>query len=687
MKKKVIRRVSIISLILFSLILVVISLNYKKIIRKGDTAKINGLEESEIEEKIKDDNWAISTVFYDSAVDDGKTPLTEIDWDASDGGYGTGDERKITVQINYKNTTAKYDYLPGEVTINISNMIYNLASHSMFVHKVDVSANVTSGTTNGYPTVSGMDWDFSCVNEQDNKKTTYTNPNQGSITEKIENYTFKNAIELNKNTNFEGTIQIIYTLQPIGESLTDYGTVFHYKSYQNECEQKVNTVVQSSIGTNKSIKGNNMQFNYYRKYTHQWKKRAFNIKEKAEKLESYDGLGENASDYIWVKYIINDDCYNKTSYPYIGVSDRADRQCFSIPENCKAYGIDGYTNDLVNLENNDWSHKQKFYNVKNEESHTLTLYIGYPKNKYNNEEKSMIVTNPVKLYGIYDSESEEELLATTDISIDLSEYEISYSGNLYEIRKYASGSTSYRYDEQFKEKWEETFPFNDSIKAIYTGDPLTVKYGDDFLYATNQDGVIERLSDSDYYFRQIIIRKLKNANGQNIDPLKYETKLYVRYAGDKEYTLYGTYKDMMDNPEKYNFTRYNDSGLEGNITFSSKNVVAYYFEIIDAQESIIIDNVISNYIIFNINSFNISKNGRVGNFNFLQVYKKDESGNKVIQNSKQDNYSVDAKKLDIAEYDLEMYGEYAQRGQAEYPYNEWKVDQHLNPRRISIPEL
>ena len=59
------------------------------------------------------DNWKFDIVFYDSSVDNGKTPLTEINWDASDGGYGEGTPRVITVQINYKNdntvTTAPTD--------------------------------------------------------------------------------------------------------------------------------------------------------------------------------------------------------------------------------------------------------------------------------------------------------------------------------------------------------------------------------------------------------------------------------------------------------------------------------------------------------------------------------------------------------------------------------------------------
>ena len=37
--------------------------------------------------EILTDNWKLDIVFYDSTVDNGKTPLTEINWDASDGSY------------------------------------------------------------------------------------------------------------------------------------------------------------------------------------------------------------------------------------------------------------------------------------------------------------------------------------------------------------------------------------------------------------------------------------------------------------------------------------------------------------------------------------------------------------------------------------------------------------------------
>ena len=70
------------------------------------------------------DNWELNLVFYDSTINQGKTALTQIDWDASNGSYTTGDTRVITIQINYKNTQAVTTYEPGELEIGIPNLIY-----------------------------------------------------------------------------------------------------------------------------------------------------------------------------------------------------------------------------------------------------------------------------------------------------------------------------------------------------------------------------------------------------------------------------------------------------------------------------------------------------------------------------------------------------------------------------------
>ena len=69
--------------------------------------------------------WSLGVVFYDSTVNGGLTPLTEIEWDASDGSYQTGQTRVITMQITYRNTAMEQDYEPGDLSISIPNLVYN----------------------------------------------------------------------------------------------------------------------------------------------------------------------------------------------------------------------------------------------------------------------------------------------------------------------------------------------------------------------------------------------------------------------------------------------------------------------------------------------------------------------------------------------------------------------------------
>ena len=54
------------------------------------------IQSDEESEEPENDNWELGLIFYDSSVDNGKTPLTEIDWDASDGSYKEGTPRVIS---------------------------------------------------------------------------------------------------------------------------------------------------------------------------------------------------------------------------------------------------------------------------------------------------------------------------------------------------------------------------------------------------------------------------------------------------------------------------------------------------------------------------------------------------------------------------------------------------------------
>ena len=93
------------------------------------------INKTDVKEDLELDNWEISTVFYDSIVNNGNTPLTEINWveptDNKD-----GQTRIITVQINYKNTNVSENYGAGMLSITIPNILS---------HYRDANWNINNG--------------------------------------------------------------------------------------------------------------------------------------------------------------------------------------------------------------------------------------------------------------------------------------------------------------------------------------------------------------------------------------------------------------------------------------------------------------------------------------------------------------------------------------------------------------
>ena len=147
------------------------------------------------------DNWELGIVFYDSTIDSGKTPLTEINWDASNGGYNQGEPRVITVQINYKNTSAVTTYDVNELKISIPNLVYELSGDSTTAITAQWTSKITVGANDS--THTGYDWNFS----------TATSPQKSQPI-----FEFKNANVIEEKANFEGNIQIVYELTPNAET-------------------------------------------------------------------------------------------------------------------------------------------------------------------------------------------------------------------------------------------------------------------------------------------------------------------------------------------------------------------------------------------------------------------------------------------------------------------------------------
>ena len=244
-------------------------------------------DNTEDDEETSTDNWELGLVFYDSTVDNGKTPLTEINWDASDGGAGMGEPRVITVQINYKNTNAVTTYDPGKLKIKIPNLVYGFQTSykdrgAMLSWSAIVGANDNTHT--------GYDWNFTGIQYNTGTSDTIYSWLNTSVKDII----FTNANTIEEKSDFEGSIQIVYTLTPwleVGRYPVTGSSYSTYKPerYEDECTHSLNMDLQAEIEG--IAKSNKVVFDYIRTYVHPWEKPPASITKSAGKISSYDGFG------------------------------------------------------------------------------------------------------------------------------------------------------------------------------------------------------------------------------------------------------------------------------------------------------------------------------------------------------------------------------------------------------------
>ena len=714
------------------------------------------------------DNWELGIVFYDSTVDAGTTPLTRIDWDASNGTYTSGTPRTITIQINYKNTSAVTTYKPGELEIGLPNLIYSNSSKTDTAYSANWSSSVIVGANDA--SHSGYDWNFV----------------GGTPSNSQEYYYFTNKNTIEENSNFEGSIQVQYTITPtsktvayLDESISNYvktlkasigkagdrirvtqvlgevetiitspnwpenypnnmnssenvweytnenasslviyfdplskieysydklyiynkagtqlyylsgtdmaGKIYHiqgnyvkivmtsdntqnYKGFHASISSEI---IEQTIIPENLVFSNEITMNYTRTYIHPWTPETYKITKTASKVTSLDGLP--AGDYYWVKYGFKLDGSTSPSYPKIGaefyVVDVFPEECIILDRNLSQ----------LNLENGYWQTSEMVYADRYTSDKTNTLYVGYPKSIYNEENNNLVITNNVDLYLKYRNQEEYHLADNSEVSLNLAEFEFTYSGNLYSIYKYVtrlnSESSQQGYDqntlyyqaltgEDTKLGAHGRFETRITMTAMYTGKTMDVKFGDDVLYISDLDNSYKKLTDGEYYFSYLTFPSgLKNGNGLTIPNKKYDCELWVRHAGDIDYTLYESFKNQS---KTWNFTE-------------EESIAEYYFLIKNVTESIVSFGHV-NYVNI-INAKDIPQNGIVYNFSFIQVFSNGTLLNEVDLSS----YENKTTKELIAEHDLNKYGRYVQRYQDSIGYSYWNLPSpryEISPTKI-----
>jgi hypothetical protein len=201
--------------------------------------KADTVDEEQTPEELTE-NWNMDIVFYDSTVDNGKTPLTEIDWDATIDTHSQGQPRVITVQLNYKNTNAVTTYQPGELKINLKRLMATTKTDFSWGRYLDENNNnffsyfnVTTVVGANDATHTGYKWDL--IN---------TNTN---------NWIFSNAEIIEEKANFEGSIQVQYTITPSSYTPRDPACKQLYASHETEINAFIPDVITSNNIWYKSI--------------------------------------------------------------------------------------------------------------------------------------------------------------------------------------------------------------------------------------------------------------------------------------------------------------------------------------------------------------------------------------------------------------------------------------------------
>ena len=459
-------------------------------------------------------------------------------------------------------------------------------------------------------------------------------------------YTFYNNYAIEENINFEGTIQVTYA---IGSKAVVNGRTVSMKANLNE-----------------NLESNEVTFTTYTN------KKTFQINYSyASKITSYDGLPSNAEDYVWIKYQITqstqDNNVRNTVFddysekiPYLKVKTPS-MDCVIVDNSTNI--ISEISEDYYVIRNN--INHRAF--GKNQEETVTYLYIGYPKESY----KDQTVDTEFVYMGIYQDEEEESILSSKVVTNDLSKFEFIYTGALYSVLEENDDYCEYVNYTNTLNGYETLVSFKNGCKVFYTGDPITVRIGSDILGITDENNNFSMLNEKDYYLTSLKIpfKNFVNGNGMNLQEGKYDCAVFVRYRGTDGYVQYGETFKTQSTTKQINFEK-------------EEQIIDWYFEIYDVQEGVNIQCTAFNGIedrYYITRKEDVAEIGEIYNFNYLEVYAKNEEGELELQNQVGlDSYNNELTQNYIAKYDIETYGKYMQRNYVTISYGIEKLDSLFN---------
>ena len=625
--KKSKRKVSIFTVFLWLFLIITMS-----VITIGMFNQKNAIE-------VTDNNWNIQLFMYDRSGNTPNQAITEFTWEPQK----NNDSTQLAMQISYACTTGKA-YQPGEIVIEIPGFSRNSRSEYYRSNTGGYMYEIYDRWLEDYVVIAAdkkedqdkkFDWSYS-YNKEKNL------------------YTFTNNIAIAENEHFEGTIQIVYTLYPRFRIQTDL-------EYQAK--------IKENIEADEIIAMESNVCNFH--YMGTKKKYGLTIKYQTAPKRDYTAIEDILEDYYWVRYgfDVSEDYGAICAYGQDGLflnkeANNANIRTESIkeilPEGCVLY-----SDDLTKLslaEDNTYCYLKTYYSYN-------SYYVGYPKDKY---QEGDTVTNTVELWGRYEDEEEMQKLAEATSTVELVEFDFEYKGELYSIEKGDRlGGLRYvnhiKYNETGIQRGFGLYPV-----AFYTGSKMDVEIGDDLLYLTRSNGEVTKLEDDEYRITKVTIPVFYTYNkytGKDGDPLiGYEWELQVRYDNTDEYVSYKT--GISGEGETFSGSQSNEK-LNDSIEFQDEEIAAVKVIIKDLDKTLYNRNLYSSVcVVTNIKTQNCGP-GNLYNFCYMQVYHKDENGNRTLVNEPTlESYDTESTKLKIAEYDLATYGTYMQRAYKAYEIEE-----------------
>ena len=423
-------------------------------------------------------NANLSLLLYDSTLNDGRTPITELTWDATD----TNDYRVLTLQVNVSLGEIEETINPGELSIEVDSLGQIAPMNderTSFYNSITISADSSSSNPKKY------DWSY-----------TYNST--------LGKYILKNNYTIEAGSTFESTVQLACRFSP--------------NNVENNKTTELNAILNDTIESINKIKIN---------YTSNEK--PFTTVTTISKIPTIEKLPEG---YIWLKFyrIFN---FQGSNVRYILEEGH---WITEIPEDAVVYDVNKNqvtTNEdnYIDISINGTGTNHGTYYIGIPESHlgetiTLDTYIhgeykdsNYVRNKNPNYRKIVEKTDEINLSDyIFVAPSDKEYISKNRVNKTLGYSQI-VNNNYGDGNKYTNVAKVYEVDH------------------IYN-----IQLGDDRGYVTKPDDTLGKLEDDEYLFKDLSINARNYDSYTSITPDKYYYDVFVRRSGNIEYEKYGETK-------------------------------------------------------------------------------------------------------------------------------------------------